>query len=293
MSKIKSLRRLNGRHRGEIRDLEAICNVFDGTQKNVYLTTDMNAVEDLKCFYLFYEEALLGFLELTAITEEDIELTAFVHPEYRRRGIFRKMLSEAFRECRKHQVNELVYYLNPKHQAAKEALISVKADYAHSEYQMVLPLSSSLKNEKPAKASEITVKEIKESQEEFYIQHMNSLFDMDEEESRERLCEAREDENIKTYLVYDGEKTVGFYSLFYGNTAITLFDFGVCKEYQGKGYAKAMLYIIFERIQEIKNSGLSNVLLHVSSENKIGTKLYLDFGFQVKEQLDYYKIPVT
>ncbi|WP_066713615.1 GNAT family N-acetyltransferase [Clostridium sp. Marseille-P299] len=291
MGNIKCLHRLNGRYREEIRALEEKCNALDQSERTVYLSTNGNTTKNLKCFYLYYEEELKGFLALTNIDDNDIELNAFVDPEYRRRGVFKKLVQAAFKECKKSDVSEVFIFQRPFDKGSLKAILSVGAEYLYSEYQMELSLLDGMKAAEDI-SKVVTLHEIKQEQKEFYTKHMIPLFQMSEDEAGERFEDAISEPRLKTYIAYDNEEPVGFFSLFYGGSAVTLFDVGICEEYQGKGYGNALLRAIYDEVLTKKEDGIYRIILHVSSYNEVATHLYKKHGFQVKDQLDCYKIEI-
>lgn len=293
MNKIKCLDRLNGRYRAEIRELESVCNHHDKTNWKVCLTSD---TEDMKCFYLYFEKRLLGFLSVV-VMDEEVEVRAFVHPSARQQGIFKKLMAEAKKECKKFGIEKLVCYLSPVYinslgNGSKASLSWALGKLSYSEFKLEFSLIGNILKAETRGCKVLNIQKIKNEQEDAYHHHMKLLFEMEEEEIEERLQLSKEDSRTYTYFAYDGECCIGFFSLYYGKTSITLFDFGVVKEYQGRGYAYAMLSAMVNYIRGLKRSGWSNIILHVSSKNEIATKTYLNFGFHIKEQLDCYEIPV-
>lgn len=291
MGKLKCLHRLNGRYREEIRALEEKCNAFDQSERTVYLSANGNTLKNLRCFYLYYEDGLKGFLSLTNIDETDIELNAYVDPDSRRKGIFKKLIQAAFKECKKEGVREVLIFQKPYDKNSINAVISVGASYLYSEYQMELSLDDEI-NIRKQQTKAVTLQEIKQEQKEFYIAKMMPLFQMAEEEVGERFEDALLEPRLKTFFAYDNEVAVGFFSLFYGSTAVTLFDVGVCKEYQGQGYGNALLTSVYQEVRKQREVGIRRILLHVGSYNEIASKLYKEHGFCIKDQLDCYKLEV-
>ena len=291
MGNLKCLHRLNGRYREEIRALEEKCNAYDQSERTVYLSANGNTLKNLRCFYLYYEDGLKGFLSLTNIDENDIELNAYVDPDSRRKGIFKKLIQAAFKECKKEGIKEVFIFQKPYDKNSINAIISVGANYLYSECQMELSFDADVnQRKKPTKV--VSLQEIKQDQKEFYVTQMMPLFQMTEEEVAERFEDALLEPRLKTYVAYDNEVAVGFFSLFYGSTAVTLFDVGVCKKYQGLGYGNALLTSVYHQVKKQREVGISRIILHVGSYNEIATKLYKEHGFCVKDQLDCYKLMI-
>lgn len=290
MAKIRCLRRLNGRYREEVRELETICNSYDQTRGKVNLSTDMKAVQGFRSFYMYYEEDLLGFVEVNILDEEDVELYAFVHPEHRHRGIFKKLMDEVSKECKKFEIKELMIRHNPISDAAVPVLTAIHAEYSYSEYQLQQPVSRLGLNSENDNNNALDLVKLSTEEEEFYIKALMYVFDFDMDFARERYEEALRDRHITTFIAFENGKRIGFFSLYFSGSTYTIYDFGILNEFQLKGYGKKLLLALYEKVRRNGNHRAVRLILQVGSLNKVAFEMYRKYGFEIEEQLDYYKL---
>ncbi|MBR5968231.1 MAG: hypothetical protein IK001_06500, partial [Lachnospiraceae bacterium] len=94
--RIVALTRLSEKRKAEVRALEAACRAADGTEAVAELSNEMNFSRRLKCFFLCYKGSrLTGYLEFFCPDGENAEISAFVEPGERRKGVFSALLEAA------------------------------------------------------------------------------------------------------------------------------------------------------------------------------------------------------
>ena len=75
----------------EAKALIAICQKYDGTFRDPYLSNMLNFDPDMPAFFLYYEKGeLVGLLTVYA-DDPDVEVAILVHPNHRRQGIARAL----------------------------------------------------------------------------------------------------------------------------------------------------------------------------------------------------------
>ena len=78
------------------------------------------------------------------------------------------------------------------------------------------------------------------------------------------------------YIVYNGEKRIGFLKYVCGEKSIYLVQIQVEPNYQGQGYGNQLLQYLVEKSEELK----CRVHLEVLKKNP-ARKLYEKFGFKI------------
>lgn len=183
--------------------------------------------------------------------EEVIELSAFTGPQYRKRGCFKTLMASLSEELSDFSVRFAVY----EGTANTEALKSIGALYDHDELMMALRLSDA----EPSG---------------------NAGFDV----------------NIAIEEVHtdDGDYEEGKVSTPYGECFVRLYGqrayvFGILT-YESRrrhGYAEEMLRTLF---RELKDRGIDEITLEVSSANIPAKALYDKLGFRTMDRLSYYYV---
>ena len=88
---IQATNTLNDHQLLEAKALIAICQKYDGTFRDPYLSNMLNFDPDMPAFFLYYEKGeLIGLLTVYA-DDPDVEVAILVHPNHRRQGIARAL----------------------------------------------------------------------------------------------------------------------------------------------------------------------------------------------------------
>lgn len=288
--KIKMLSRLNGKQRSEIRELEELCRVVDKTKATVCLTSDLNIDSSIKRFYLAYlDKMLVGFLGVFLPDGEHAEIGAFVHPTMRKRGYFSKLYDKADKELREAGVTSIFLIHEPASIAAFPVLKAMDAVLTQSEYLLSYKQTdeTGFRNQGDIYLETADIENLEEIKK-IYLE----LFPMEEEEAYLRLKGTVNGKSMRLYQgIMDGI-IIGFCSVAIDKSTCCIFDFGIAKDYQKKGYGRTLLELI---IHELRNDSLisessDQIILHVNSKNEAAYRLYRKFGFQIDQQYDYYLV---
>ncbi|MBC2581365.1 N-acetyltransferase [Clostridium sp. DJ247] len=77
-------------------------------------------------------------------------------------------------------------------------------------------------------------------------------------------------------------KYIGYGQIIIENYTPLIVNFGILKEYRGKGYSKALLCYL---LNIVKHNGFNKVKLKVKCDNRIALKLYKSVGFKIKSEI--------
>lgn len=93
---IQSYNQLNQALIDQIITLEKICQLADGTHKDIYFDSSFNFDQEMPSSFLAFEDnQIVGFLSIYADNQEEAEVSLIVHPDYRQQGIATALLKEA------------------------------------------------------------------------------------------------------------------------------------------------------------------------------------------------------
>lgn len=286
MLRMKVLTQLNGRQREEVRGLETICREHDRIQGGISLTADEDAGM-LPTYFLCYEEDLLaGFAILYSMPDQTAEICSYIHPQYRRRTMYKKLMTAVVRELKQAGIKESYYVFEPRESKdfddmAKRGYFT----YSHSEYLMEWKYSYQLL---PTNA--LVLKLLAEAEEEAAAELLSGAFSMSEVEAAERLVQVCKKDGVY-YAAWQKTEMVGLFALAEEERSFYVFDFAVDGDHQGRGIGKALLKEIIRLVQE-KCAGVETkkVRIQVGSRNETAFRLYQKNGFQVISQRDYYLV---
>ena len=100
---------LNDHQLLEAKALIAICQKYDGTFRDPYLSNMLNFDPDMPAFFLYYEKGeLVGLLTVYA-DDPDVEVAILVHPNHRRQGIARALYRSFEKETASYPIESVTF----------------------------------------------------------------------------------------------------------------------------------------------------------------------------------------
>ena len=106
---IQSTNTLNDHQLLEAKALIAICQKYDGTFRDPYLSNMLNFDPDMPAFFLYYEKGeLVGLLTIYA-DDPDVDVAILVHPNHRRRGIARALYRSFEKETASYPIESVTF----------------------------------------------------------------------------------------------------------------------------------------------------------------------------------------
>ena len=106
---IQSTNTLNDHQLLEAKALIAICQKYDGTFRDPYLSNMLNFDPDMPAFFLYYEKGeLVGLLTVYA-DDQDVEVAILVHPNHRRQGIARALFTSFEKETASFPIRSVTF----------------------------------------------------------------------------------------------------------------------------------------------------------------------------------------
>lgn len=212
--------------------------------------------------------------------EFSYEITAFVHPDYRRQGIFRTLI-ELFLE------KEQLTWQDPRIQflsdrrclAAALTAAAWNMKQISAEYLMQLDLSIRPDNPSPIRITRCRNRRLLAS-------HYSHIFQMAPDIGRAYVdMILAEEENTIPFLIRMKNTPIGSGYLIQSNPEKAyLFSFGILPEYQGHGLGLASLQALKEFLPE----SCKLLTVQVSGQNIPACRLYEKAGFVMTQQLLYY-----
>lgn len=268
-----------------VRELAAVCEAHDG--HGVKLNWRMMAgrqsgqVSD----FCWYESGqLAGYAPLDRFGPSG-EVTALVHPDFRRRGIGRAVTAAAHRAAQPSGCTELLL-VNVRTSATGRAFAAALGhplDFSeyHLEWAAIVPPSvpDSLLQFRQATLSDLP----------FLIRIAALSFDILEDEAR-RLGEGElRGGGARAYLAERDGRPIGRLSALIEDEGVYLRSFGVLPEERGRGVGRALLAAT---IAQLWNEGWREFALDVVTNNSNALSLYRSVGFREVLAYNYYRWPL-
>lgn len=234
-------------------------------------------------FYYYENGQLLGYLSIFSMESTTAEINGFVHPEHRRKGIFRALVAAACDELKRRGTGRILFTVDKVSESGKGFVEAVGAEYRFSEYSMGL---------KEEKAYNVTHADLKlrpatEADFEFMVHCSSSAFGDPVEMTRELLIKTGTPDR-KSYIAELGNERIGLMRVLEtGDTGAYLHGFSILPEHQGRGYGRQ---ILGATVQMLKEQGRVKQELDVEVDNANALGLYQSCGFETTCGYDFYEV---
>lgn len=265
----------------DLKTLQEICEKEGSLQLKLNFdmleTRSGNRKED---FFHYEDGKLCGFLGCYYFGNK-VEICGMVHPDYRRRGIFSKLLEDALEEAKKREARTILLNAPTESHSGKEFLKNLPCSLAMVEYQM------KWQKTELAEDDTITVRpSFSEEDWEAEIQLDVQCFGLNEQEARQYKLENQDLSSDRRLIIEVEGKLAGKMRLSEMNGESWIYGFSVFPELQGKGIGRKALSKVVKMEDE---KGLS-IFLEVEAKNSHALKLYESCGFRSYHSQDYYKV---
>ena len=270
----------------QVRALAGVCEGRDGYSMEARLdfgtleTRPEGSVSDV----LWYESGqLVGFAGMNSYGDpSEVEATILVHPDFRRKGIGRRMARVVVRECQEHEVRRLLIVVPQESGEGPTFAAAMGTRHSHSEYTMDLdtrrippfePIHDAVEL-RPAGAEDVPV----------MAAIVASAFAEPVQEEEQALVRLMKDPMRTTYLAAQDGRPVGVIQSAVSDGRVFIIHFAVRPEMQGQGIGRQMLMAI---VRGLQNSGSQWITIEVETENRNALSLYQRCGFVTINATDY------
>lgn len=275
-----------------ISNLQKLCIEQDQTTLKLELDYKLHRSEGrsggLKAvneFMYYDDELLVGYMGICDFGGENLEVNGMVHPQYRRKGIYKTLFSLVKEEWSKRAEEGLLLLSDHCSHAGKEFIKSIPdAQHAHSEYEMFLRNKPRQEMNTPKvvlrKATNVDAKA---------IERLNSLcFEEEYDEEKMLIPEEEEKCGMRIYMAEVNHIVIGKIHLEVSSGSFAgIYGFGVRPEYRRKGYGRG---ILSRAIDQLKEENFKDIMIQVEVKNENALNLYRSCGFEVASTMDYYRL---
>ena len=270
----------------EVSMLEEICKLQDKTNLKLELDYKLNknrnsemGIKNFNEFFYYVEDVLVAYLGVSSFGGSNTgEINGMTHPNFRRKGIFKKLLEIALGECKNRNYNKLLLLTDGKSESGVEFIKVVGGKYDFSEYRMEVHNIVNQENVNPLnlrKAEKLDGKE---------IGRQNAIYFYGGEEC-ESFPEEEEEVDENTYMSELKGEIIGKIRVKYSDSSAFISGFGILPAFRSKGYGRAT---IKGALRIINEKNIIDVGLDVESENSNALNLYKACGFREKSVMNYY-----
>lgn len=283
--------RLDKEEKERITELTAVCNKADGTCNELFLTNEFNVFPEMPCFYRAYSEngdgepGLAGILIVYADQETTAEISAYVHPGQRKKGLFRALLHAALEECRAYGYQELEFKTEKAFAGAGEILKQYGAVPLREEYLMIWKEDTQAELQG---GSLLTVRPAREGDLEAITEIQAEAFGDTPEMARRYVESSYQSRDTLLTVIEDSEKCTGCCCLDISGERAVIFGLCIACASRGTGQGGRLL----QETVRLAAAQKDEVALCVEAGNETALHLYERCGFRKATEYRYFGCPI-
>lgn len=265
-----------------IRRLEQICRQSDGSKLKIGL--EHLTKESGDHAYLYQVEGrFAGCFIWYSADGVEANLSAMVHPEWRRQGVFRRLFEAAAAEMSEQGIQTCRFKVPADSELGLRCVEHLGAQYDGTQFAMELAaLPEGLASDE-APTTTLRPEELEDFG--FMVRCLSQAFGDEEEWTLRYLGHTREPSR-HNYIGWHGEERVGLIRVnLLGSDTAVIHDFCVLPSHQGRGYGREMLAQI---VQLLLAQSCTCIRLSVAADNRGALELYRRTGFEIVTESRYY-----
>lgn len=281
-----------------IQQLQHLCNAdialkLELDYKLACANENRMPTEQINEFMCYENQVLVGYVGIACFGGDVLEVCGMVHPDYRRRGIFKALFELVKIEWKKRPVKCMLLLSDRNSESGQAFIKSTGATYDNSEYEMVIDSIIELPKVQLSDASETESRVVTDS---VFLRKATNI-DTNQITLQNTICfgreshvifpEEEEKRGMTIYLAQNEDVVIGKVHIEMAGGTGAIFGLCVLPEYRSKGYGRK---ILLEAIEVIKKMPADRALLQVATENSTALNLYLSCGFVEKAIMDYYEL---
>ena len=284
---IQSTNTLNDHQLLEAKALIAICQKYDGTFRDPYLSNMLNFDPDMPAFFLYYEKGeLVGLLTIYA-DDQDVEVAILVHPNHRRQGIACALYGSFEKETASYPIESVTFQ-------TERIFLENHPDFA-SNWGLVEDdetetwLGKDRRSYRLATVFNLDVLLADRSYQDQISQLKFEAFS-EEHESKEvvdrYVAKALKDPESRLYILLKNGQVIGTCTVDLSSNTNYLYGLAIAELERGKGYGS---YLAKSLVNQLIEQNDKEFQIAVEDDNVGAKRLYEKIGFIKQTQVVYLK----
>ena len=284
---IQSTNTLNDHQLLEAKALIAICQKYDGTFRDPYLSNMLNFDPDMPAFFLYYEKGeLVGLLTVYA-DDQDVDVAILVHPNYRRQGIARALYGSFEKETASYPIESVTFQ-------TERVFLECHPDFA-SNWGLVEDEETETwlgKDRRPYPLVNDSNLEVLLADRSYQDQISQLKFQAfsEEHESREvvdrYVAKALKDPESRLYILLKNGQVIGTCTVDLSSNTNYFYGLAIAELERGKGYGS---YLAKSLVNQLIAQNDKAFQIAVEDSNVGAKRLYEKIGFIKQTQAVYLK----
>ena len=282
---IQATNTLNDHQLLEAKALIAICQKYDGTFRDPYLSNMLNFDPDMPAFFLYYEKGeLVGLLTVYA-DDQDVEVAILVHPNHRRQGIARALYRSFETETASYPIESVIFQTERVFLEKHPEFASNWGLVEDEETETWLGRDRTPYELDPRSDVEVRLAEPSYLEAIARLHHQTFSDEMESPELSQRyISEALKDPDSLLYILLKDGQVIGVCTVDVSGTSNYLYGLAVVEDYRGKGYGSYLAKSLVNQLIEQNDKAFQ---IAVEDSNVGAKRLYEKIGFVKQTQVVY------
>ena len=284
---IQATHTLNDHQLLEAKALIAICQKYDGTFRDPYLSNMLNFDPDMPAFFLYYEKGeLVGLLTIYA-DDQDVEVAILVYPNHRRQGIARALYGSFETETASYPIESVTFQ-------TERVFLERHPEFA-SNWGLVEDEETETwlgKDRRPYPLATVSNLDVLLADRSYQDQISQLKFQAfsEEHESKEvvdrYVAEALKDPESCLYILLKNGQVIGTCTVDLSSNTNYLYGLAIAEHERGKGYGS---YLAKSLVNQLIEQNDKSFQIAVEDSNVGAKRLYEKIGFVKQTQVVYLK----
>ena len=282
---IQSTNTLNDHQLLEAKALIAICQKYDGTFRDPYLSNMLNFDPDMPAFFLYYEKGeLVGLLTVYA-DDQDVEVAILVHPNHRRQGIARALYGSFEKETASYPIESVTFQ-------TERVFLEKHPEFA-SNWGLVEDEETETwlgKDRRPYPLATVSNLDVLLADSSYQDQISQLKFQAfsEEHESKEvvdrYVAKALKDPESRLYILLKNGQVIGTCTVDLSSNTNYLYGLAIAELERGQGYGS---YLAKSLVNQLIEQNDKEFQIAVEDSNVGAKRLYEKIGFVKQTQVVY------
>ena len=284
---IQSTNTLNDHQLLEAKAFIAICQKYDGTFRDPYLSNMLNFDPYMPAFFLYYEKGeLVGLLTVYA-DDQDVEVAILVHPNHRRQGIARALYRSFEKETASYPIESVTFQ-------TERVFLEKHPEFASNwglveDEETETWLGKDRRSYPLATVSNLDVLLADRSYQDQISQLKFQAFS-EEHESKEvvdrYVAKALKDPESRLYILLKNGQVIGTCTVDLSSNTNYLYGLAIAELERGQGYGS---YLAKSLVNQLIEQNDKEFQIAVEDSNVGAKRLYEKIGFVKQTQVVYLK----
>ena len=269
----------------EVKALIAVCQKYDGTYRDSYLSNMLNFDPDMPAFFLYYEKGeLVGLLTIYA-DDQDVEVAILVHPNHRRQGIARALYGSFEKETASYPIESVTFQ-------TERVFLEKHPEFA-SNWGLVEDEETETwlgKDRRPYPLATVSNLDVLLADSSYQDQISQLKFQAfsEEHESKEvvdrYVAKALKDPESRLYILLKNGQVIGTCTVDLSSNTNYLYGLAIAELERGQGYGS---YLAKSLVNQLIEQNDKEFQIAVEDSNVGAKRLYEKIGFVKQTQVVY------